>query len=184
MTDLLIRIKKKTDGAAALSCVRANGTTTWQRQEGQLGAVFPPHDLTHLAVESVLAFDEAFYGLIAGGWDISSFADPAFRGRLPLQAQLSELVVGFFDLERITGDLDTAAGFNARISEFLAERKLAATSLVLTDDQLERIRAARRDLLERWKTLPAGDTLELSFERTGERSKQPAAARHKFDASA
>src|SRR5205085_4529315 len=51
MPDLIIRIKKKTDGAAALSCTRADGSVTWQRQDGQLGRFFPLHDLTHFAVE-------------------------------------------------------------------------------------------------------------------------------------
>ena len=58
MPELLIRIKKKTDGAAALSCIRPDGTTTWQRQDGRLGAFFPLHDLTHYAVETVLGFIE------------------------------------------------------------------------------------------------------------------------------
>jgi len=39
--DLVIRIKKKTDGSAALSCRRADGSVTWQRQEGQQGRFFP-----------------------------------------------------------------------------------------------------------------------------------------------
>jgi hypothetical protein len=29
MADLLVRIKKKTDSAAALSCVRPDGSVTW-----------------------------------------------------------------------------------------------------------------------------------------------------------
>jgi len=53
---MLIRIKKKTDGAAALSCVRPDGTVTWQRQDGLQGRFFPLHDLTHYAVETVLDF--------------------------------------------------------------------------------------------------------------------------------
>ena len=49
--------RRKTNGAAALSCERADGSVTWQRQEGQLGRFFPLHDLTHFAVETVLGFD-------------------------------------------------------------------------------------------------------------------------------
>ena len=44
MPELVIRIKKKKDGDAALSCVRADGTITWQRQEGDRGRFFPLHD--------------------------------------------------------------------------------------------------------------------------------------------
>ena len=63
MPDLVIRIKKKTDGSAALSCTRADGSVTWQRQDGKLGLFFPLHDLTHYAVETTLGFSRAFYGL-------------------------------------------------------------------------------------------------------------------------
>ncbi|MEO6878234.1 MAG: hypothetical protein ABI205_07125, partial [Gemmatimonadaceae bacterium] len=70
MPDLLVRFKKKSDGSAALQCTRADGTVTWQRQEGELGQFFPLHDMTHLAVESVLGLRRAFYGLVAEGWDI------------------------------------------------------------------------------------------------------------------
>ena len=54
VAELVIHIKKKTDGSAALSCRRADGSVTWQRQNGQLGRFFPLHDLTHYAVETVL----------------------------------------------------------------------------------------------------------------------------------
>jgi hypothetical protein len=51
---LVIQIKKKTDGSAALSCRRGDGSVTWQGQDGQQGRFFPLHDLTHYAVETVL----------------------------------------------------------------------------------------------------------------------------------
>ena len=65
MTELLIRIKKKNDGSAALSCVRADGSVTWQRQDGQQGRFFPLHDLTHYAVETVLGQPRGFFGACA-----------------------------------------------------------------------------------------------------------------------
>lgn len=67
MPDLMIQIKKKTDGSAALSCRRADGSVTWQRQEGRQGCFFPLHDLTHYAVETVLGHPRGFYGLVAEG---------------------------------------------------------------------------------------------------------------------
>lgn len=65
---LRISIKKKPDGSAALSLRRADGSVTWQRQEGIQGRCFPLHDLTHYAVETVLGLDQAFFGLVASGW--------------------------------------------------------------------------------------------------------------------
>ena len=77
MPDLLIRIKKKTDGSAALTCTRADGSVTWQRQDGQLGRFFPLHDLTHYAVEQTLGFPRAFYGLLAEGWAVAEISRAA-----------------------------------------------------------------------------------------------------------
>src|SRR5437867_1145419 len=115
MPDLVIRIKKKTDGSAALSCTRADGSVTWQRQEGQRGRFFPLHDLTHFAVESVLGFRRAFFGLLAEGWDISDFAKPGAPAKVPEDGHLAETIVGAFDLERATGVIGDAADINEKI---------------------------------------------------------------------
>lgn len=165
MPDLLIRIKKKSDGSAALSCLRADGTTTWQRQDGQLGAFFPLHDLTHYAVENVLGLRRAFYGLLAEGWDLSTFGELGVRARLPEEASRAELIVGYFDLERITGVVAGADDFNEKIQAYYADNKLESTSFRLVDEQLAQIRALRDELFGRWKAVPAGDVLELPFDR-------------------
>jgi hypothetical protein len=165
MPDLLIRIKKKSDGSAALTCTRADGSVTWQRQDGKLGAFFPFHDLTHYAVETVLGFRRAFYGLLAEGWDLSSFGDPGTKSRIPEDAHLAELVVGFFDLERITGNAPTAEEFNEKIRDFLADNGLPATQFRVDEGQLTSIRELRDALFARWRAVPAGETLELPFSR-------------------
>jgi hypothetical protein len=165
MADLVIRIKKKTDGAAALSCIRRDGSTTWQRQEGQLGRFFPLHDLTHYAVETVLGFQRAFYGLLAEGWDISDFGTTATRGKIPDEAGLAESVVGFFDLERMTGERTTVDEMNERLQTERADRGLPPTSFRLTQEHVDRVRTLRADLFARWKAVPPGEALELSFER-------------------
>src|SRR4051812_26680963 len=98
MASLIIRLKKKRNGEPALTCERPNGSVPWQRQEGQVGRFLPLHDLTHFAVESVLRFDSAFFGLIASGWDISDFGGAGLKHRVGEQALLAEMLVGFFDL--------------------------------------------------------------------------------------
>jgi hypothetical protein len=163
MPDLLIRIKKKTDGAAALSCIRADGTTTWQRQEGQLGGFFPLHDLTHYAVESVLRLHRAFYGLLAEGWDITDFGKAGTKDRLTDEAMFAELVVGYFDIERATDVQANANEYHEKIDAFYRDRKLSPTSLRVSDQQLNRIRQRRAELFARWHALPPGDALELTF---------------------
>ena len=100
---MVIRIKKGADGRTSLSCARADGTSTWQRLEGAQASFFPRHDLTHYAVETVLGRRRGFYGLVAAGWDLSDFGTPWPRGKLPKDANLVEMIVGFFDSERASG---------------------------------------------------------------------------------
>lgn len=161
---LTVRIKKKSDGEAALSCERSDGSVTWQRQEGQSGRFFPLHDLTHFAVESVLRFDSAFFGSIARGWDISDFAAPGAVNRFGDDALLAEMIVGFFDLERRTGELWDALVFNAQLSSLRADRGMPPTTFHITGEQIDAIRAKRAELFDAWHSTPAGEALVLSFE--------------------
>lgn len=155
---LTIRIKKKADGSAALSCLRADGSVTWQRQTGPQGAFFPLHDLTHYAVETELGLEQAFYGLVASGWEFADFGQPWPRGAIPAQAGMAELIVGFLDTERASGATWTAAAINET-----AALHESGANVRLTDSELARIRDTRHALFDRWRSLPAGETLELSF---------------------
>lgn len=164
MQRIVIRIKKGKDGRTALSCTRADGTVTWQRQEGQQAAFFPKHDLTHCAVEAVLGLSQGFYGLVAAGWDFSDFGSPWPRGRLPVEANISEMIVGFFDIERSTGEMDAASEINRKIAEYCAERGVPAVR-ELTDDDLAAVRDRRRELFAKWDAVQPGEALEIPFER-------------------
>jgi hypothetical protein len=169
--DLRIRLKRHPDGSASLTCTRRDGTSTWQRQQGQLGWVFPPHDLTHYAVETTLGYRHAFYGLIADGWEIADFAKPWPRGPIPAEAIEVELIVGFFDAERINTARWSTEEFNAHAAQFVAARQIVRpgaeriTPRPLTADELANVRACRADLLARWAALQPGEALELPFER-------------------
>jgi hypothetical protein len=162
--ELRIRIKKNADGTGSLACVRADGSTTWQRQGERLARFFPLHDLTHYAVETALGFRRGFYGLVAEGWDIGDFGTPWPRGRIPADAEPAELVVGALDQERATGVAATAADVNATIALQHA-RHGPARDFTVTDDDLARARAVARPLHERWLALPPGETLELPYSR-------------------
>lgn len=169
MPDLLIRLKRASDGSAALTCVRADGSVTWQRQTGARGQVFPAHDLTHYAVETVLGYRHGFYGLIADGWAIDDFAPPWPRGRIPVQAREAELIVGVFDMQRLTGPHWTAAELReegARYASTSSAARDGVTLPLLTDDDVARVRAARADVFARWDATFSGNTLELTFVRS------------------
>ena len=81
MVSLAIELTKLPMGGALFKCTRADGSMTWQRNEGGRGAFFALHDLTHYAVESVLGCTEGFYGLIASGWEIGDTTGKGRRGR-------------------------------------------------------------------------------------------------------
>ena len=163
MAGLTIRIKKQTDGSAALSCTRADGTVTWQRQLGAQGRFFPLHDLTHYAVETVLGFRKGFFGMVADGWDITDFGAPWPRGRLPEDIDPAELIVGFLDTERASGTRWTAADFNDKAASYFRDMELGGAPPTLTDDDLARIRHRRAELFALWDAVPAGESLELTF---------------------
>jgi hypothetical protein len=160
---IVIRIKKGTDGRTALSCTRADGTTTWQRQEGGQAAFFPRHDLTHYAVETTLGLRVGFYGLVSAGWDFSDFGAPWPRGRIPLEAVIAEIIVGFFDLERSPGNRVTADDLNQRLAEFSAENDLRQRR-ELSEDDLARVRQTRADVFAKWDAVLPGDALEIPFQ--------------------
>jgi hypothetical protein len=164
MPDLLIRIKKKSDGSAALSCERPDGSVTWQRQPGIRAKFFPMHDLTHYAVETVLGHRRGFFGLVAEGWNLTDFGTPWPRGRIPADADPSEWIVGALDLERSLSNHGTAQELMEHVRS-TAQASGTAVDVEVSEAQLERIRALRADLFEQWRMLPAGDTLELPFDR-------------------
>lgn len=162
--ELRVELTKRTDGGALLRCTRADGSVTWQRQEGHQAAFFPLHDLTHHAVETTLGYRRGFLGLVADGWEIADTTGKGTRGPLPPEAMLVERLVGLLDVERASQGRWTAAE--------LAEQ-LAAAGVVprdgrgrpLTDDALDRARARRADHLARWHALEPGAALTLSFSR-------------------
>jgi hypothetical protein len=160
---IVIRIKKKTDGRIALSCIRADGTTTWQRQEGAQATFFPKHDLTHYAVETVLGHRQGFYGLVSAGWDFSDFGSPWRRGRLPAEARISEMIVGFFDLERRIGERPSSGELNQKLAEYAAENGLPQQPQ-LTEEDVARVRALRSEVFAKWEAVQPGAALEIPFE--------------------
>ncbi|HEY8832550.1 MAG TPA: hypothetical protein VIM21_08560 [Gemmatimonadaceae bacterium] len=160
---IVIRIKKGTDGRNALSCLRADGTTTWQRQEGARAAFFPRHDLTHYAVETTLGHREGFYGLVSAGWDFSDFGHPWPRGRLPIEASISEMIVGVLDMERRMGERASAEELNKKLAEYATDNSLPQHR-ELTEEDLDRVRAKRAEMFARWDAVRPGDALEIPFE--------------------
>jgi hypothetical protein len=157
-----ICLKKGRDGPSTLTCIRANGSRTWGREH----PFFPVHDLTHCAVESVLGFEEAFFGLIAAGWDIDDFARPRAHHQLPFQALVAEHIVAVLDREGAQAAPTTAAELNEAVLASLGSAERVQFPLV-TDAQLRAVRALRARLAAQWHDLPPGATLAVAFPATG-----------------
>ncbi len=153
---LTLHFKKRSDGGSALTLERADGSRVWQRQDRH-AEFFSSHDLTHYAVESVLRIRYAFYGLIADGWDFSSFEKPWARGPLPAEALWVEKFVSLLDVERfqrsVGGDQFTAAECNAQLGDGVLRP--------LTEEDLKTIRKRRDECFVAWDATPEGETLTL-----------------------
>jgi hypothetical protein len=160
---LLVQITKRSDGGGVLRCVRADGSITWQKQEGRHAAFFALHDLTHFAVESTLGFRRGFFGLVAEGWEIEETTGKTARGPIPNDAKEVEYIVGSLDSERASGAIWPAEDFN-RLAAFYASSSGLPEPRRLTDEGLARVRARRAELVAQWNTIAPGETLELHFE--------------------
>jgi hypothetical protein len=159
---LIIEFAKQKDGSAVLRCTRADGSVTWQKQEGKHAAFFPLHDLTHYAVETELGFRRGFFGLIVEGWDIAETTGTTPRGALPPETLEVEYFVSAFSAERASGDATTAAEFNQLAATF-AEAKGMPQPRQLSDQELLRVRSRFDELAAKWRALPTDAAIQLSF---------------------
>jgi hypothetical protein len=159
---LLLQFTKQANGGALLRCVRADGSTTWQKQLGDRAAFFPLHDLTHYAVETELGFALGFFGLIAAGWEIADTTGKGTRGPLPNEALEVEYIVGALGAELSGGAVSTAEEFNQLAATFAQARGMQQPR-ALTDEELEKVRTRFDELAMKWRALPRGETLELAF---------------------
>ena len=164
MTDatplLTLRFAIKRDGTPVLSLTRRDGTVAWQRQ----GFFFPVHDLTHYAVETVLGLRQAFWGMMADGWEFTDFGTPWPRGPMPNlpEALLAECIAGWFDSTRASGVEPELADLNAHLAGVFARHGQPAPR-VLAVDAFARIRGMRDELAAHWHALAPGEAMELAF---------------------
>lgn len=158
---LTVQITKRADGASVLRCVRADGSATWQKQDRH-ASFFALHDLTHFAVESTLGFQNGFFGLIDKGWDIDDTTGKGAPGRLPPEAIAVEHIVGLLDSE-LAGDVILAVEEFNRLAAAQMANLYDSAPRMLSDEELQRVRARCSELFWQWRELPPGSTLELRW---------------------
>jgi hypothetical protein len=142
-----------------LTCIRADGSRTWQRLQRGL----PVHDLLHYAVESVLGLREGFYGLVARGWNIGDLSLREHREKLSAESMWEEFVVALFSTEMSDGIERSAPEFEATLAEMLRGGGIAP-SRELTQIELASIRALSLELATRWRALRPGEVMDLRLE--------------------
>lgn len=84
------------------------------------------------------------------------------RGPLPNETLEVEYLVSAFSAERAGGAIASAAEFN-RLAATFAKGKGMPPPGHLLDEDLARVRARFDELAMRWRALPRGEKMELSF---------------------
>lgn len=160
---LQIVLKKGQGKASTLTCIREDGTKTWAR----LHAGLEDHDLAHYALESVMNWQEAFFGLVSQGYEIGDFEkkreerpEALIPANLPWQAKLSECIVGLLQVQRLNSG--ESRDFIQILEEILKERNLDYPP-DLTKEKLQDIREMYHRLAGQWLALAPGESLQLEF---------------------
>lgn len=155
---MIIRLAKGRGRPDSLTCIREDGSTTWTRLHPNMAA----HDLAHLAVETVLGFQHAFYGMVARGTNITDFELPkAERPEMPTEAIQAEYIVGLLQTEPLNGK--PYDDFPGALRAICKERSVEFPTF-LTSKAADQIRTKWRTLLRQWYDLEEGERLEFRFE--------------------
>jgi hypothetical protein len=170
---MIIKLSKAKNASKpdTLTCMRDDATHTWW----PLAPHFAEHDLLHYAVETTLGLEQAFYGLIAGGRDISDFGTrDGQKDFYPPDAIRAEFIVGLLQSQMSDSILAEDAACLDAIN-LTAEKMPAVPSLQLSEEELIAIRARMEELVWQWRNLEAGESIELPFDLSkGSRSILPA----------
>ena len=138
-----------------LTCIRDDGSVTWTH----LHRGFVQHDFAHYVVETTLGFENAFFGLVAKGYDIPDFSVPKAERpfEIPREAMDTEPIVALLQV-----DLLESLGYSGD-SDGIFQDHSASLPVNLTDEQLEVMRRNLRALLQRWRDLRPGESMALQF---------------------
>lgn len=161
---MIIQFKKNNSKPSTLTCIRADGSRTWDKMQVD----FELHDLAHFAIETELGFTNAFYGLLAKGHNIQDFALPIeqrpselISKNLPAESLQTEhianlLLIGHYQ-KNISSDLIN------QLKDILKENDLAFPE-ILTPERLKKINTHFQELILKWNALGEGETMSLIFD--------------------
>ncbi|MEX0289041.1 MAG: hypothetical protein AB3N14_08000 [Flavobacteriaceae bacterium] len=160
---MLLRFKKGKGGPGTLSCLRADGSSSYTKLHPDIEL----HDIIHYVVETELGFNNAFYGLVASGFDIDDFALPRDQrpkalmpANLPLEAHQAEHLVNLIQIDM--SDAQDPNDFLKMAEEIFRDKDIDFPRQ-LTPESLVKIHTRLRELQFRWNSIGEGELLELEF---------------------
>ena len=158
-----IQFKKEAHKPSTLTCIRDDGSKTWTK----LNPAIEIHDLAHYVVETELAFNNAFYGLLKKGYAIQDFELPAEQRPEALQPKnLSEEAL---QTEHIVNLIQVHFDHKIDPHDFLTTLKTILRNnrlsfpKALDQDKLLTILQKLNQLFLEWHDLKPGEDIELSF---------------------
>lgn len=153
-----IKFTKKPDAEHVISCIRKDGSISWQHSS----TFFIMHDLCHYAAETVMNWKHGFYGIVAAGTHITAFDVPKDQRSFQLtdEAILAEQLVNLLVIEYNQGKMNNLLQMLAAIYD-KDENDLPA---VITNEKLEAIRTLFSSLMQQWQALEDYKTITLLFE--------------------
>ncbi|WP_394747523.1 hypothetical protein [Spongiimicrobium salis] len=158
-----IQFKKGIAKPSVLNCIRDDGSVTWAK----LRQGMETHDLAHYAVETVMEFKMAFFGILREGYAITDFELPAHKkpqallpSKMHETALQTEHIVNLLQIEFFNTGHNK--NFLSDLEPILAENELPFP-LGLDEGKLEKIRSLFSELLFKWGALGEGEILELRF---------------------
>jgi hypothetical protein len=159
MGPLRLRFKKKNDGQAVFTAVRADGSST-STSIGPARGFGPVHDLAHYVVETSLGISDGFLGLLAAGKNIEDF-DRGSKLWLTEDAYAAEAIAGQLSQDAGTGVPLSVEDFNWTVGDSLTRGAVGYRSPELSAEQLDGMRRNLDELIKRWRALAPGETIEL-----------------------
>lgn len=157
---LNIRFTRGREGRPeTLTCLRADGSRTWQRSSDY----FVRHDLIHYAVETALGLHNAFWGMVAQGRELDAFGTrDGEKDHYPPEALGAEALVGLLQWPSVQGGPDlTAEELLTQLAQTCIDTGIPTPEV--TPHRIGQIRASIRDLHARWDQIAPGDSLALTF---------------------
>src|SRR5690606_11886482 len=168
---MLLRLTWLDERRDEAEITRSDGVTYNVKGVGHMAAI--PHDLAHFAVERGLGIRGGFWGSVADGAVFGSLTHVSGRRR-PQAAERSkrvlrenrheltetEILVGLFNQAMEEGLGPESPILRERLRRYIWTPP-GRQPRRFSDEEVAAVCAGWREMLERWRSLPIGGTLEL-----------------------